>query len=298
MNGRKGIPHICLYQIYSKSCESLNMMQILLTKYKILLQTVVIVILLVATKLFLHKLALEFITFSPLHASLVAGGIFILSIFMGGVMADYKEAERLPSEFTAIIDNMSDDATSIKSNYPEFNLNAFKKSLISTLETFRDDVTSNKRKAYQEIHEISDALVQMEKAKVPPNFIAKLKQEQGLLVKILLRVYYIQKIKFIPSGYYLVVTTSISVIGILLFTDTQPFNPSLVALSLIAFIFIYLVKLIGVISTPFRPKGSGHDDVSLFLVEEAIEHLKSHKTENNNKHHVNCPTKIGKGYGR
>ena len=64
------------------------------------------------------------------------------------------------------------------------------------------------------------------------------------------------------------------VIGVLLFTNLEPFNASAVALALVAFIFIYLIRLIGVANTPFRAEGATQDDVSLFLVEEALAHLR------------------------
>lgn len=104
-------------------------------------------------------------------------------------------------------------------------------------------------------------------------------EEQGTLIRILLRLYYIQRIRFIPSAYYLVVSTAVIVIGILLLTELEPFNASVVALGLVAFIFVYLIKLIAVASTPFHPKGATQDDVSLFLVEEALQHLADEELE-------------------
>ena len=245
-----------------------------LPRYRILYTTAALVGLVLAAKVGLHALGWEFIAVSPLHTSIVAGGIFILSILFAGTLPDYKEAERLPSDFTATIDNMYEDAVSIESNYPDFDSAGFREALTSTLAAFRDDITHNRRKAYAEIHEISDTLAQMELAKVPPNFIVKLKQEQGALIRILLRLYYIQRIRFIPSAYYLVVSTAAIVIGVLLFTNLEPFNASAVALALVAFIFIYLIKLIGVANTPFGAKGATQDDVSLFLVDEALDHLR------------------------
>lgn len=244
-----------------------------LLRYRILFQTVLIVAVVIALKLVLHGLDWEIVAISPLHTSIVAGGIFILSISLAGILPDYKEAERLPSEFTATIDNMFEDAVAIKRNYPEFDAAGLREALFSALEAFRDDIIHNQRKAYAEIHEIRDALIDMEKANVPPNFIVKLKQEQGTLIRILLRLYYIQRITFIPSAYYLVVSTAVIVIGILLFTELEPFNASVVALGLVAFIFVYLIRLIGVANRPFHPEGATQDDVSLFLIEEALEHL-------------------------
>ena len=244
-----------------------------LLRYRIFYQTAALVGLVLVAKIVLHALGLEFIALSPLHTSIVAGGIFILSIFLTGILPDYKEAERLPSDFTATIDNMYEDGLSIVKNYPDFDSTGFTEALTSALDAFRDDIIHNRRTAYEEIHEIGDALAQMEVAKVPPNFIVKLKQEQGALIRILLRLYYIQRIRFIPSAYYLVVSTAAIVIGILLFTNLEPFNASAVALALVAFIFIYLIKLIGVANTPFHREGATQDDVSLFLVEEALQHL-------------------------
>lgn len=250
-----------------------------LLRYRILFQTALLVGVVLAAKSGLHALDWEFIAISPLHPSIVAGGIFILSMFLAGVLPDYKEAERLPSEFTATIVNMFGDAISIKRNYPEFDAAGLREALTSALEAFRDDIIHNKRKAYGEIHEIRDALIEMEKAKIPANFIVKLKQEQGTLIRILLRLYYIQRIRFIPSAYYLVASTAVIVIGILLLTELEPFNASFVALGLVAFIFIYLLKLIAIVSTPFQPEGSTQDDVSLFLVEEALHHLAEEELE-------------------
>ena len=245
-----------------------------LVRFRILVQTAGMVGLVLAAKIGLHALGWEFIALSPLHTSIVAGGIFILSIFLAGILPDYKEAERLPTDFTATIDNMYEDGLSIEGNYPEFDSSGFREALTSTLAAFRDDIIHNRRTAYEEIHEISAALSQMELAKVPPNFIVKLKQEQGALIRILLRLYYIQQIRFIPSAYYLVVSTAVIVIGVLLFTSLEPFNASAAALSLVAFIFIYLIRLIGIANTPFHREGTTQDDVSLFLVDEALEHLK------------------------
>lgn len=251
-----------------------------LARFRILFETAGLVTLVLLVKIGLHALGWEFIALSPLHTSIVAGGIFILSMFLAGTLPDYKEAERLPSDFAATIDNMFEDGLSIRQNYPAFDASGFTEALTSTLVAFRDDIIQNRRKAYEEIHEISEALVQMELAKVPPNFIVKLKQEQGALIRVLLRLYYIQRIRFIPSAYYLVISTAVIVIGVLLFTNLEPFNASAIALALVAFVFIYLIKVIGVAGTPFHPKGSTQDDVSLFLVEEVLEHLSGNAADN------------------
>lgn len=245
----------------------------LVIRYRILLETAGIVAVVVVAKLALEAVNGEFVAVSPLHTSIVAGGIFILSIFLAGILPDYKEAERLPTEFAATVDSMFQDAIAIPRNHPGFDAAAFREALTSSLQAFRSDIVGNDRRAYAEIHEITDALVDMEGAGVPPPFISKLKQEQAALVRTILRLYYIQKTRFIPSAYYLVVSTAALVIGILLVSEFDPFGASLVALGLVAFIFIYLIRLIDIANTPFRSAGATQDDVSLFLVHEVLRRL-------------------------
>lgn len=64
----------------------------------------------------------------------------ILSIFLAGILPDYREAERLPSDFTTTIDNMYEDGLAIEANYPEFDSTAYREALTLTLASFRDDV--------------------------------------------------------------------------------------------------------------------------------------------------------------
>lgn len=63
-----------------------------LLRYQILYQTAALVGLVLVAKVGLHALGWEFIALSPLHASIVAGGIFILSILFAGVLPDFMAA--------------------------------------------------------------------------------------------------------------------------------------------------------------------------------------------------------------
>ena len=156
-------------------------------RYRILEQTLALVGLVVAAKVGLHTLGWEFVAVSPLHASIVAGGIFILSVFLAGILPDYKEAERLPTEFAATVDSMFDDGVAISRTNPEFDSAGLRESLTSTLRALRSDILEGKRSAYAEIREITMALSDMERVNVPPNFITKLKQEQASLAARLRR---------------------------------------------------------------------------------------------------------------
>ena len=114
----------------------------------------------------------------------------------------------------------------------------------------------------------------MEQGGVPPNFIVKLKQQQTALLRARHRVNYIQRIKFIPSATILMRSIVVALIGLLVVTNIEPFFGGLLIAGLITFILVYMVVLIRVISTPFHKAGKTQDDVSLFLITDAVEYLK------------------------
>jgi hypothetical protein len=114
----------------------------------------------------------------------------------------------------------------------------------------------------------------MEKADVPANFIVKLKQQQALLVRNLFRVNYIQRITFLPSAIILAWSIVVLAIGLLLLTEIEPFVGGMVLSGVITFILVYVLLLIRIIGTPFHSEGKTKDDVSLFLLERTIDHLR------------------------
>jgi len=189
---------------------------------------------------------------------------------LSATIADYKESERIPSDFASNLEDMYDDAASIHKSYPVFDINDFREQLRSIALGFSKDARKKSYDARQDIRKMSPFFSQMEIGKVPPNFIVKLKQQQTQLLRSRQRVNYIQRIKFIPSATVLARSIVIGVIALLVLTNIDPFYGGLV---IISFILIYMLILIKVISTPFHEAGTTQDDVSLFLVNDAAEYL-------------------------
>ena len=178
---------------------------------------------------------------------------------------------------------MYEDVLLISRRYP-LDIEGFREGLLAALDSLRDDVVSGNRETHHHVFALGEFFAQMEKAEVPPNYIVKLKQEQAQLVRNLFRVNYIQSIRFIPSAFFLAKSVLLGTIGLLLLTALEPFSTSFVAIGLIVFVFIYILRLIEVISTPFHPKGSTQDDISLFQVERTAEHLKRRTGNAENGH--------------
>lgn len=78
--------------------------------YRIFLVSASMAILVVALKYVLHILGFEPVEQSSLHNSVISSVTFVIGFLLSATIADYKESERMPSEFAAQVENMYDDA--------------------------------------------------------------------------------------------------------------------------------------------------------------------------------------------
>lgn len=243
--------------------------------YRIFLWAFAAAVLTLPIKYVLNHFGLEFIEQTSLHNSVISSVIFVLGFVLSATITDYKESERIPAEFAANIEDMYNDAKETHKAYPKFDLDHFRQSLIDVLKVFREGTRVNRRGARREIAELQVCFADMEQAGVPPNFVTKLKTQQTQLMRNMFRVNYIQKIQFIPSAFRLIKAISIMAVGLLMFTNIDPFYGGLFIVGAITFILVYMIILIHHIAIPFHARGTSKDDVSLFLLREAKSYLES-----------------------
>ena len=237
-------------------------------KYRILILATLVAVVVVAIKYMFH-----YFNWEPIQQS--SSAIFVIGFLLSATIADYKESERIPAEFAANVEDIYSDSKMIHISYSDFDIEGIRKHLLDITQKFYAVVRSNDRGVSSEIRDLAIYFAQMEKAGVPPNFIVKLKQQQALLLKHRKRVTYIQRIKFIPSATLLARSIVVLVIGLLIFTNVDPFYGSLAIIGIVSFVLMFMMILIDVISTPFHAEGKTKDDVSMFLLDDAIELLKS-----------------------
>jgi len=227
----------------------------------------------VVVKYIFHQIEWEPIEQTSLHNSVISSVTFVIGFLLSATIADYKESERIPSDFASNIEDMYNDAESIYASYPTFDLDGFRKQLHRVAKGFGQDARNKSYDARKDIRALGVFFADMEIGKVPPNFIVKLKQQQTQLLRSRQRVNYIQRIKFIPSATILARSIVIGVIALIMLTNIDPFYGGLVISGIISFVLIYMLVLIQVISTPFHEAGKTQDDVSLFLVNDAAKYL-------------------------
>ena len=254
----------------------------LIKRYRLAYTTVAFVGLLIIGKFLMHQFGFEFFTINTLFSSAIAGAVFIIGFLLAGVFADYKEAEKMPAELCSSLENIWDEARLFKRNKTKFDLEGIKKTLLEIVIKFRsglhrDTGHNNLRPALMAADELGESFAQMENLGMPPNYIVRLKTEQSNVRKQIMRIYYIQKMRFIPSAFILAQSLVAFIIFLLLFVKTEGSPELFVLFGFIAYLFLYTVRLILVLEKPFR-KGTGNvDDVSIFLIREFEEELKESK---------------------
>lgn len=241
---------------------------------RVAIETAILVAGIVAVKILVDALDGEFIELSPLYTSIVAGGIFVVGLIVAGTLADYKEAEKMPAEIVAALENILEDCSSIKQTKDAFDLLTLKRRLVAVVATFRDDLGAERsQRCLDAINDISASIVDLERLDVPPNYIVRLRTEQGIVRKNVLRIYHIQRTNFLPSAYLLIQTMVFLIIAALEFTQIEPLREAIVILALVSYFFIYLIRLLKIIDRPFQVREHTSDDVSIFLLTELAERL-------------------------
>ncbi len=247
-------------------------------KLKLLFTVVGLVLTLSAVKFLVHSLGFEFVVLSTLLTSAIGGAIFIIGFLLSGVLADYKESERLPAEIRVSLEAIHDDATCFAARCSDFDPAPLCSVLTSILTTLRTGLGHgghhrNLRPVLHEVDKLTTLFAGMDRLEMAPNFIVRLRGHQDQLRRCIFRIYQIQSTQFVPSVYILVKSLVAAILGLLLFLETEGSPGTALIFGFISYMFIYALYLIDTLEQPFRKDHGSLDDVSLFLLREFREKL-------------------------
>jgi ABC-type multidrug transport system fused ATPase/permease subunit len=152
------------------------------------------------------------------------------------------------------------------------DLSELRRRLIAVVTTLRADIDAGDTRTCQAaIEDLSETFVELDKSDVPANYIVRLRSVQASLRESLLRVYHLQREEFLPSAYAMIVAFVSLIIAVLLVTNFDGLAESLVTVGFLSFFFLALLRLLNIISTPFKVgMERTEDDVSLFLLNEFV----------------------------
>jgi hypothetical protein len=215
----------------------------------------------------MHQNGMEFLTLNALFGAIISADIFLVGFLISGVLADYKEAEKLPGELACSLETLTDECYIVHKNTQsrvtvEFgeHIREVTDSLIQWF--YKEEKTT---KVFERITGLNDHFAELEPLTAPP-FIARLKSEQSNLRRIITRIHTIRETSFVPAGYAIAEFISIILCVGLIFVKMDALYESVFFEAFVSYILIYMVLLIRDLDDPFehyQGQRQGDDEVSL-----------------------------------
>lgn len=260
-----------LYEIILKFMKQEGILEkstkIFWQKWSIAFKLIPLVILVALLKFLSHKLGFEVMELNALFTSLVAGTIFLIGFLISGVLTDYKESEKIPSELSASMKTLFDDTYTLykrKNSDSARQFIEYQKSFVNSLMDwfYKRERTQS---MLQKISRMNDFFIEFDKEGVQANYIIKMKNEQNSLRKMILRIDTIRDTKFVSSAYAIVEAMGFLVATGLLVIKIEPFYASLFFTLLVTFLIFYMFLLIKDLDNPFdySAKGESGTEISL-----------------------------------
>jgi hypothetical protein len=236
-------------------------------KWSIAFKIIPILVIVTLLKFLANKYAFEVMELNALFTSLVAGTIFLIGFLISGVLSDYKESERIPSDLAASIRTLFDDAYTIykiKGSNNAMQLMEYQKTFLKDLIDWL--YKKEKMKFIQKkISDMNNFFIEMDKEGVQANYIIKMKNEQNNIRKLVMRIDTIRDTDFVGSAYAIVEAMGLIIVLGLVIMKITPFYASLFLTLLITFLIYYMFMLIKDLDNPFdySHKGEGGTEISL-----------------------------------
>lgn len=240
--------------------------------YRLAGRTIAIVAVLVGVRAVLWWLGAEGMDPTAVTSGVITGGVFVMGFVVAGMLSDYRDAERAPTDIAAGLYAILRDSEALNAIWGAPDLTVLRRRLIAVVTTFRADIDAGSSRTCQAaIEELSESFAELSKTDVGDNPVTRLRSEQSGLRKAVLRVYHLEREEFLPSAHAMIVTMVALIIGLLMFTNFDGLPESLAVVGFLSFFFLSLLQLIEVINTPFKVgMERTDDDVSLFQLNEFV----------------------------
>lgn len=247
-----------------------------LEKWHLAIKIIPILLGILILKIFFHKFNLEFISLNALFTSLIAATTFLIGFLITGVISDYKESEKIPGDMAAGLEALYDEVYILDKNKGNEKtkdfINFYKEFLGSVIEWFyRKEKT---RSIICKLHQMDDYFAEFESF-IQPNFLTRMKNEQGNFRKMVIRVDNIRDLSFVQSAYAIVESLAFFVIAGLLILKVEPFYEALFFTILVSFLLVYMIFLIKDLDNPFdySEYGESGTEVSIKPIRDLIERI-------------------------
>ena len=260
-------------------------------KFRLFFTVAGVVLALGCVKVAVHYYGLEILELNSLLTSGIGGASFIIGFLLSSVLADYKEAERIPADIRTSIEAIDGDLESFASINVEFDLAGCRRIPLATIDKLRSGLGHARDHkdippVLAEIGKLTPIFGRLESMGMTANFVVRLRTTQDVLRRSMLRIYQIQRVEFVPSVHVLVQTLVFSIVAMMLFLKTEGDPASAIMFGFISYMFVYALYLVRLLEQPFAKGHGSVDDVSFFLLDELEAGLRRSMNEHASLHPV------------
>lgn len=246
------------------------MVQIPQTNFKLAIRVLPIILAVAISKMIVHYYGLEFFSLNTIFTALISANIFLIGFNISGVLADFKEGERLPGELASSVEAIADECVYIyKGKKAEAGKEGFLYCVEFTDKTLDWLYKKVRTKTIMEmIAGFTDRFLILEQFS-QTSFVSRLKHEQSEIRKTVSRIHAIREIHFSEASYAIAeIITLMLTIG-MIFLKLDPFHEGLFLTVFVSFILVYMLMLIRDLDDPFAYYDKKHsiEEVSLHSLE-------------------------------
>jgi len=236
-------------------------------KWSVAVKITPLVLFVALLKTLSHHFGFEVMELNALFTSLIAGTIFLIGFLISGVLSDYKESEKIPSELSSSLKTLMDDAYTIyksKNSETAQQFMEYQKSFFDSLILwfYKKERT---KVLLEELGGMNDFFVELDKEGIQPAYIIKMKNEQVNIRKFVMRIDTIRDTNFVGSAYAIVEAMGILTAFGLIIMRIEPFYAALFLTLLVAFLISYMFYLIKDLDNPFDYAGKGERGTEVSL---------------------------------
>jgi hypothetical protein len=229
-------------------------------RWSLLLKTTPFILVILLSKYLIYILGYEFLQFSALFTAIISANIFLISFLISGVLSDYKESEKIPSDMASAIISLADEGMIILQDKTKDNE---AKKYIEHIQVINQAYIDwfyqkeNTLKVIENLSLLNIHFCNLSNYIAPPS-LARLKQEQNTLRKLLNRADTIRETSFLGTGYAIVETISVILILTILFIQFTPIYEGMIFTAFVSLILIYMIFFIKDLDNPF---GYSQDEI-------------------------------------
>jgi hypothetical protein len=238
------------------------------------------VLILCAIKIGIHFLGLERISVSQLFSAMVASTVFLLGFLLSGVLTDFKESEKIPSELATTLESLSLEIKAISAYAKGADVapallavtdlgQALIKWLLELIDT--EALLSCFHQTHHQV-----VLVAVQIKGDASTLRGRLMQDLEVVLQKINRVQTIRDTSFVPLVYWMAYTAAGLLFAGLVLAKAESLPESVFFLAVISFLVILLLRLIDDIDNPFGfSDPDSAEDVSIELLHDTVNRLKT-----------------------